>query len=245
MRCIDCQRDVRQLHRGKCGACYRTWRKGNVAPNACCEHCGRPFFNATSRGHALCSRECYRAWKVGRAADNTLIPSRAHPEVNGEGKVRMACECCGEPFFVMPYELERDPRFCSPKCNGMRRSVPRTVLTCDHCGRTYRYLPARLLLVASRYCSRTCYEEARRIHRLAREIGRGREYRRFRDEQVERAGVCTLCGASDDLVLHHRTRTRERPDLLLEKENLEVVCRACHTHLHAKQGHYRCPEVAA
>ena len=245
MRCQSCQRDVRQIHRGMCSACYRTWRKENAAPNAKCENCGRPFFSASPRRHVLCSRECFRFWKVARSADNEIIPNRVRPPINAEGGVRLICEYCEISFAVFPYELGRQPRFCSTKCSAARRAVPRTILSCDHCGGIFRYLPNRLLLVPGRYCSRVCFEEARRINRLSREGDRGRAYRQFRERLVEQAGSCRLCGNHADLVLHHRTRSRERPDLMFAPDNVEVLCRACHTRVHAKQGHYRLPEVAA
>ncbi len=245
MRCNVCQRDVSQVHRGMCPACYKAWRKQNASPNATCEHCGRAFFNSSQRRHSLCSRECFRAWKIGRSARNEPIPGRQRPSVGPDGKVALECECCGRSFGVRPYEFERQPRFCSLRCNAERRVVPRTFLDCDHCGRQYSYLPNRLLLVTSRYCSRECREEARCLNRLASEADRGRSYRRFRDEQVGAAGRCGRCGSVDDLVLHHRIRSRERPDLLLVPENVEVLCRSCHTRIHGREGHFRLPEVAA
>lgn len=162
-----------------------------------------------------------------------------------DGRVVLECEWCGGEFRVRPYELERGPRFCSLQCNAARKATPRTFLECDHCGRRYKYLPHRLLLVASRYCSRDCYEEARRLRRLAREGDRGRPYKRFRDEQVAAAGRCVRCSATADLMLHHRIRSRERPDLLFDGNNVEVVCRACHTRIHGREGHFRLPEAAA
>jgi len=167
----------------------------NEPPNVRCERCGRRYFDQAPKNHTLCSRECYRAWKIGRSTKNEPIPGRERPPVQPDGNVLLNCEWCGEPFRVRPYELQRRPRFCSLQCNAVRKVAPRTFLECDHCGRRYSYLPNRLLLVNSRYCSRECYEEARRLHKLAREDRRGRSYQRFRDEQVAAAGRCARCGA--------------------------------------------------
>jgi 5-methylcytosine-specific restriction endonuclease McrA len=71
-----------------------------------------------------------------------------------------------------------------------------------------------------------------------------RAYRRFRDALLAMAAACEECGAVTDLVLHHRIRTRERPELLFDGENLEVLCRACHTRHHSLLCHHQ-PEVAA
>lgn len=245
MRCESCQREASQLRQGRCGACYKAWRKENAPPNARCEHCGRAYFNASPRKHALCSRDCFRAWKVGRSSTNDIIPGRPRPITGPDGMVALACEWCGGEFRILPYELERQPRFCSLQCNAARKAVPRAILECDHCGTRYRLPPNRLLLVAARFCSRECFEEARRLHKLAREGDRGRSYRRFRDEQIAAAGRCARCASTCDLVLHHRVRSREQPDLLFERSNLEVVCRSCHTRLHGREGHFRLPEVSA
>ena len=70
-----------------------------------------------------------------------------------------------------------------------------------------------------------------------------RRYRRFRDNWLAGAEGCERCRTKADLMLHHRIRTRERPDLLYAPENLEVLCRSCHTRHHNEQGHTRIPGV--
>jgi len=47
------------------------------------------------------------------------------------------------------------------------------------------------------------------------------------------------------LHLHHRVRSRERPDLLFDLDNIEVLCNACHMATHALLGHLNIPEQAS
>jgi len=243
MRCADCHREASPLHRNMCGACYRRWRKENLPPNTQCEYCSRSFFNPSRHRHSLCSRECFRLWKINRSSRNELIPNRPLVQVDDGGMVCLVCETCGGSFLVRPYELKRRPRFCSSRCWAATRVSPRAILQCHHCGGIFRYLPNRLLHAAGRYCSRACFEEARQLARLFPEGSRSRAYRKFRNRLVEQAGVCNRCGAGHDLVLHHRERSRERPELLFAIDNVEVLCRSCHTGIHGRQRHFRLPEV--
>jgi hypothetical protein len=240
--CVNCQRDVRQTRRDLCAACYKHWRKWNKTPNVECEWCGRAYFEPMQKQHTLCSPQCFRAWKIGRNSRNETIPGRRRPSVDHDGRVALACEHCGSPFRVRPYELKRRPKYCSPACNAARRIVPRALVPCEHCGTVFRILPNRFLLVAGRFCSRACFDAKRTSIKLPREPRRSRAYKRFRNVLVNQNDQCQRCGARDNLIVHHRVRTRERPDLLLERDNIEVLCSSCHTKTHGRLGHFRIPE---
>jgi 5-methylcytosine-specific restriction endonuclease McrA len=242
--CVSCSRNVRHTRRELCAACYKHWRKWNNPPNVTCEWCGRRYFEPAPKKHTLCSLECFSAWKIGRNSRNESIAGRRRPPVDRNGRVALACEHCGSPFRVRPYELKRLPKYCSPACNAARRIVLRALVPCEHCGALFCILPNRFLLVAGRFCSRKCYEATRKANKMPREAPRSRAYKRFRNVLVSQSGQCCRCGAQENLVVHHRVRTRERPDLLFARDNLEVLCSSCHTKAHARVGLFRIPEPA-
>ena len=239
--CSACGRGTSSTHRGMCGNCYRIWARENRPPNATCEACGRGYFRrpgARENGRT-CSRACYAAWKVGRNQHNE--------PTDGATLVTRKCEWCSVEFSVEKRQIAKSfGRFCSLQCSAARKAVPRIAMSCEWCGERFLLLPNRLFFGCGRFCSRPCYVAARTNAKLPREPGRAeRSYRRFRDEWLARSNGCERCGTKADLVLHHRIRTRERPDLIYASENLEVLCRSCHTRHHGEQGHHRVPEVAA
>ena len=239
--CSTCGRTVRSTRRGMCSNCYRIWQRDNFPPNATCETCSREYFrrpSASSNGRT-CSRECYAVWKRGRDQHNQ--------PTEGATQVDRACEWCGCSFTVEKRQINKGlGRFCSLRCSGARRAVPRLVMACEWCDADFEMLPNRVFFVGARFCSRDCWKTARRSRRVARESGRDdRAYRRFRDAWLAEARACERCGSSTDLLLHHRVRTRERPDLLYAPDNLEVLCRSCHSRHHNEMGHMCIPEAAA
>ena len=239
--CTSCGRKVRSPSRGMCGNCYRIWQRDNFPPNATCAVCGRDYFrrsSAPSNGRT-CSRECFAVWKRGRDCHNR--------RTDGATLVDRTCEWCGRAFTVEKRQVDKGlGRFCSLKCSGARRAVPRLVMVCEWCDVEFELLPSRVFITRGRYCSRDCLKAARRAGRVAREGARdSRAYRRFRDAWLAAARVCERCGATADLMLHHRVRTRERPDLLYAADNLEVLCRSCHTRHHGLLGHHQPPERVA
>jgi 5-methylcytosine-specific restriction endonuclease McrA len=181
--------------------------------------------------------ECFAVWKRGRDNRNRLT--------EGGILLHRTCEWCGRPFTAEKRQVDKGlGRFCSRQCNAARRAVPRLVISCERCGKTFEFLPNRIFLAGGRFCSRRCFRDARREEKLPPEGDRGRAYRNFRDAWVAERGACERCGSQEDVFLHHRVRTRERPDLLFEPDNLEVLCRSCHTRHHEEMGHMRVPEVA-
>ena len=248
MTCIDCHRLVRLVSAGRCSMCHRRWKRFHAPPNATCRHCGRAYFDqeSNSKKQTLCSRKCLHAWRIGRDPRNELIADRPHPVVDEAGKVVLECEHCGRPFRVSPYEIaKRMPRFCSLQCNGARKAVSRALLECEYCREVFRIRPKELLRIPGRFCSRGCYEQARRENRLPREARRSEAYESFRQDHVSRVGRCARCGSSERLRLHHRVRSRERPDLLFDLDNVEVLCSACHMRIHRRLGHLNVPGQAS
>lgn len=51
--------------------------------------------------------------------------------------------------------------------------------------------------------------------------------------------ACRRCGGSDRLELHHKITVAERPDLGMDKGNIEVLCRECHRSHHGIAGDFK------
>ncbi len=114
MRCQDCQRERRSLQRGRCGACYKAWRRNNAPPNVVCERCGRAYFEQAPKRHTLCSRACFAAWKLGRNGHNELT--------DGAKQVVRTCLWCGRLFGVEQTLVARGGgRYCTTRCWGIAR----------------------------------------------------------------------------------------------------------------------------
>jgi 5-methylcytosine-specific restriction endonuclease McrA len=75
--------------------------------------------------------------------------------------------------------------------------------------------------------------ECRREHnnrdwRTRRKIRSGWEWGRLRDQVHRRDRVCVVCGATSNLVVHHRIPLRDGGTSRLD--NLELRCETHHTH---------------
>ena len=110
------------------------------------------------------------------------------------------------------------------------------------CGRAFELRPLGPFFGRGRFCSSRCLFAAQRAHTRPVRSQRGSDYRRFRDAEVARVGHCELCGAREYLCLHHIIRTRDRPDLLYEQDNLQVLCSPCHARAHRLAGHMNAQE---
>ncbi len=237
-RCNACGRMAKGLSRGMCGKCYRAWQRDNFPPNAICQVCGKSYFRrrcASPKGRT-CSRDCFRIWKVGRDQYNE--------PTDGSVLIIRKCEWCGREFTVEKRQIDKGfGRFCSLQCNGFHKISPRLNVKCEWCGHIFEYLPNRVFFANPRFCSRSCFLQALKAIKVAREPSRSRTYRKFRNKFIEQFDKCELCGSKDNLVLHHRVRSRERLDLLFAHDNLMVLCKACHTRHHAKSGHTSIPDL--
>jgi len=243
--CESCRREVGQLHRRMCGNCYRIWRRDNGPPNATCATCGRAYFRRKgSCAGGTCSTACYGIWKVGRDLHNELIPNRERPPLNANAKVDVECAWCGRPVELWPYLAARGARYCSLQCNAARKQVPKRIVQCERCCGEIEVTPKNSLLGHGRFCSRRCMTERRDELRLPPGPVRGRSYHKLRDSVIRDHPRCARCASTNDLLVHHRARARERPDLLMDRDNLQVLCRSCHAKVHGADGHNRIPEGA-
>lgn len=228
MGCKVCGRDFEQYHRGMCGRCYVHWMRWNAPPNAKCQQCGRAFY-ARRDGERVCGRDCYAQWKRGRDSHNKVISDPVQETYT--------CEYCGESFEAYAHQRRKGfAKFCGYACFSNSRRVPRDVIDCEGCGepiQTWR----RGGTSVKTFCSRACMVECRRRRKVAREGARPKEYEALRRKLLAEQPWCADCGATKNLLVHHKIRSRERPDLLMDLNNLVVLCKGCHTAVHARAGH--------
>ena len=63
------------------------------------------------------------------------------------------------------------------------------------------------------------------------------KYKEFVEAILERDRYkCTHCKNNDQLIVHHVVDEKEAPELLLDENNAETLCRACHIKEHQKRG---------
>jgi 5-methylcytosine-specific restriction endonuclease McrA len=103
-----------------------------------------------------------------------------------------------------------------------------------------RYCHKHGLLPDQAYC-RHCKREKDRQRGWAgrRKIRSGWEWGRIRDQVHRRDRVCVVCGATSNLVVHHRVPLSDGGTNQIS--NLELRCRAHHHHAAAK--HTKPPET--
>lgn len=167
-----------------------------------CEVCGEPL--TTPDAQRFCSRAC---------ANRRQSP-----------RVIRSCEQCGQTFAVKPYKLiEGRGHYCSRTC--YLAVVKPAARLCDRCGKP---IPQTSWSHEARFCSQACYH----AHpRPVGEISHARTYNTFFQRQrllaLERdAHRCLTCGATADLVVHHREPYRISRSHALG--NLQTLCRRCH-----------------
>ena len=236
--CVACGRTVRHVSRGMCPKCYHVWKRDNLPPNHTCLVCGRRYYRppGTLETAKACSRECWIEWRRGKNPRN-------EPAIRTQ-PIERPCAWCDRPFTTNLSVLDRGGGlYCSRECYWADKPGHHVVQTCEWCKKTFQLPPKRLFHTRGRFCSRDCFHAAQQATKLPVERSRGEAYRRFRKAWIDRVGRCERCGTTQNLRLHHRTRVRERPDLLYEPTNLEVLCTSCHTWHHATNGHTSVPEL--
>lgn len=147
------------------------------------------------------------------------MPRRPDPE--------KFCKHCGRPlkrkrFSSGLLESSRDydrRHYCDQTCMGAGQRTL-LVITCGHCGKVFRQKNAK-----TRYCCMTCAAHARRkcpesviVSATGRRLARG----------IIARTKCEECGATSDLVVHHKDENPTNN----AKANLMVLCRVCHGNLH-------------
>jgi 5-methylcytosine-specific restriction endonuclease McrA len=60
-------------------------------------------------------------------------------------------------------------------------------------------------------------------------------WRTLRKEKIKEIPYCELCGADTNLEVHHRVPPRGNEELFFNRDNLQVICSACHKIITARE----------
>ncbi len=178
---------------------------------------------------------CYRNWRKENAPPNTR------------------CEQCGRSYFTSSRRMHS---LCSRACfrawkvmrnqhNEFTDGGKQVMTTCLWCERLFGVELHFVARGGGRYCSLGCWGIARRLD-PSRPISLENAWRqrcgysRVRDAILHAPGVkCSRCGQErthNNMVVHHIIDPGRDRHLLLDPENLEILCRRCHVREHWARG---------
>jgi len=197
-----------------------------------CQYCGKRFWVPEARKETAkyCSVSCYAKARTEKPRKNPVV---------------VKCKYCGKEFVLDgPRKSQRRlygwGKFCSRECYNAYRCAD-VELTCATCGKVFlskRYIVKRKVALGIKrfFCSMECRNIANRKPGYE---GRSRPYRnggllRKVRESVE---ACENCGRkSADLQVHHILPVWlfDNPRESDKRENLVVLCKACHRRAHRK-----------
>ena len=146
------------------------------------------------------------------------------------------CKYC-EKEFLRRKNVVNPQKYCSKKCREIG-SRKRIIVKCSNCGKDVERTPSKLKLAKHgfHFCDRNCKEEAQKLGGKCPEIrpphfgtGTGEHnYRELMKEEIKAGCIDCFNKTKYLLIVHHKDGNRQNN----KKENLEVVCRNCHTKRH-------------
>lgn len=128
----------------------------SIKPNrikTSCENCGKKFYVIPSRKDTakFCSPKCYSKYQsINRRGKN-------NPNYGKLKRVKVICKNCNKEFEVQS-SLKNRTKYCSKKCQNMKRSPIPLKIICNYCGRNFLQYKDRK--DKRRYCSPKCYRNA-------------------------------------------------------------------------------------
>ncbi len=174
----------------------------------------------------------------------------------------MVQKLCENEACKAPFESHacRKRRFCSRACMGAWKvnrdhhgaplPTPATERPCETCGALFRPLTWQVAVGYGLYCSRKCSGEGRRKaeKNSAAYKTRAAWYQAYGWANLSRGirtdvGHCEKCGQVEvALNVHHKEDPypARSVDLLLRRDNLVVLCEACHGQAHSQKVQTAC-----
>ena len=178
----------------------------NGVKDCLCNDCGTEFTVRKDTSPIVCKR-CVSA-RGGKSSTGARVPHR-----------KCAAEGCRNTF---PEKQRRT--YCSPEC---RWDGIREVRTCKMCAAEFKVLKSTIrekTNASGNFCSRPCYEKY--LCKTGRTTGRGSQWKRIRDEVINKFPFCAKCGTTKNLQVHHITPFRLTQDN--SKQNLIPLCTKHH-----------------
>ncbi len=132
-------------------------------------------------------------------------------------KIKVKCLECKKEFITYPIE-NKNSRFCSHKCYDIYNQRLHDIeVICVMCGKQINEKLYKIK-TGNIFCSKDC--------RNNYNIGNIVNYKLKAFAQYGK--ICVRCNSNKNILVHHKDGDRLNNNI----ENLEVLCRACHSKLH-------------
>ena len=136
-------------------------------------------------------------------------------------KKEFKCKECGNK--IIDYIIS-NRQFCSHRCaDKFNSDISRINAICCNCG---KYVNKKLNQIKSGniFCSKECKKNYKRI-----KLKQNYKLKAF----AVYGKICSRCNSLKNIVVHHKDGNRLNNDI----ENLDIMCRSCHSKLHKETQH--------
>jgi len=154
-----------------------------------------------------------------------------------KSKIEKICELCKKKFF--PWKRS-EGKFCGAICQRVGRKIrPAKMVefSCKCCGgKVIR--PKYDTDINTKFCSIQCMANVRGegMRREKHYRWKGGDHRTgsrpLCDRIKKSVGKCEKCDSTQNLQTHHKIKVIDRPDLVADPSNIEVICVECHAQEH-------------
>lgn len=178
-----------------------------------CEQCGEEFIYDTN-SHSIgrfCSRKCiYNSSKV-------QIKKLSGKNIN--------CLNCKKEFYIAPWQIKKNTRFCSSKCYGKEKEFQeKYLLKCDFCEKDFIKIKSKRRIDKTNCCSHKCANRLRVIS------VKGMTSFKIKYSREILGNTCQRCGSNNTLHTHHIDGNRNNNPM--DGSNWIVLCQTCHFWCH-------------
>jgi len=134
-----------------------------------------------------------------------------------KGFKNILCLNCGKELIIRKNSTQK---FCGHKCSDAFQSKKSIIIiNCPACGKNFSVKGNKLKKDRNLFCSKECRKKYTIMY------GKGN----YRNKAYELYGKkCDRCGATENILVHHKDGNR----LNNKEENLQVLCRKCHSKIH-------------
>lgn len=165
-------------------------------------------------------------------------------------RIVSSCSFCKKTLLLSKSALRNKSHFCDRKCKSEYYKTKNTA-NCLVCGKSIKRYPSRALSNKNTFCSLSCrsnYTQATRkgftldtyikqikpiIHERLWKLRKSSDYKKWRKLVLNLNGnKCSLCHSIEDLDVHHRKEFSKYPELSLDVDNGQILCRSCHKLVH-------------
>ena len=148
------------------------------------------------------------------------------------------CNYCKKEFLVLE-KKNRPGKFCSQDCQRKGRYIKPEILLnlkCIECDK--EFTQPKHWKSPGKYCSIQCMSVGRGKNMRGENHpkwsgGDNRSGSHTKCNRIKRSvGECQDCGSKENLNVHHIIKVSDRPDLVDDETNIEILCVKCHATRH-------------